>query len=140
MSAWELSQIILSKAKESNEFQKSQSEIDWNKIIKIKWNKTSKEFVFPLIPEGIKNNGIFQHSATNRGTLGFVTAFFFIGFYILLYFFPNYIVSQILAVNGVSKSLSGNPASQWFLYGFMYCSVMTVFGFCLFNTGNLSSV
>jgi len=166
MSAWELSQTIISKAKESNAYQFSQAKTDWSKIIKIKWSKTSKEFIFPLVkssatgwfvnntalwffltfglaiiggllvfipdykllgPAGIKNNGIFQHSATNRGVLGFITAFFFISFYILLYFFPNYIVNPILAVDGISKSLSGNPASQWFLYGFMYSSVMTVF-------------
>ncbi|NJB83095.1 4Fe-4S binding protein [Wenyingzhuangia aestuarii] len=171
LSAWELSSKIISSAKASNEYQHSQPEVDWNKILHLKWSKTSKEFVYPLVresaigwftnntglwffltfglaiiggllvfipdykllgPAGIKNNGIFQHSATNRGIIGFITAFFFVGFYIFLYFFPNYIVNPILAVNGVSKALSGNPASQWFLYGFMYCSVMTVFAVRMF--------
>ncbi|ANW96882.1 FeS-binding protein [Wenyingzhuangia fucanilytica] len=171
LSAWELSSKIIENAKASNEYQHNQPKVDWNKIIHLKWSKTSKDFVYPLVrssatgwftnntalwflltfglaiiggllvfipdykllgPAGIKNNGIFQHSATNRGIIGFITAFFFIGFYIFLYFFPNYLVNPILAVNGISKSLSGNPASQWFLYGFMYCSVMTVFAVRMF--------
>lgn len=171
LSSWKLSGIIIKNIDISNEYQKKQSEIDWNKVIHFKWSKTYKELIYPLIrnsaigwfsqntgiwflltfglaiigglmvfipdykllgPAGIKNNGIFQHSATNRGIIGFITAFFFIGFYFFLYFFPNYIINPILAVNGVSKSLSGNQASQWFLYGFMYCSVMTVFAVRMF--------
>ncbi|MGY5351587.1 4Fe-4S binding protein [Wenyingzhuangia sp. IMCC45533] len=171
MSAWTLSQTVTKQFEGANEFQKNQEKIDWNKIVHLKWNKTSKEYIYPLTkssatgwfvqnttlwffltfglaiiggllvfipdykllgPAGIKNNGIFQHSATNRGVLGFITAFFFVSFYILLYFFPNYIVNPILAVDGISKALSGNPASQWFLYGFMYCSVMTVFAVRMF--------
>ncbi|MFC2109412.1 4Fe-4S dicluster domain-containing protein [Bacteroidota bacterium] len=153
--------------------QKYQTQINdlWNQIIWIKWNKTSKDFVFPLVrasatgwpqqnqglffwltfglailggliafgadykllgPAGIKNNGIMQHAATNRGWIGMLAFIYFVGFYILLYFFPNYLVNPILAVNKISLGLSGNPASQWFLYGFMYCSVMTVFAVRMF--------
>ena len=80
-----------------------------------------------LGPAGIKNNKLFQHSATTRGFWGIVTAVFFITFYFLLYFFPDLIVNPILTTNKMSLSLSGNPASQWFMYGLIYCSVMTVF-------------
>jgi len=171
LSVSKISNIIIKNFKEANQFHKNQENIAWEKIVKVKWNKTSKEYIFPLIkpaatgwfvehtalwffltfglaiigglmifipdykllgPAGIKNNGIFQHSATNRGVVGFITAFFFIAFYVLLYFFPNYIINPILAVDGISKALSGNPASQWFLYGFMYCSVMTVFAVRMF--------
>jgi ferredoxin-type protein NapH len=78
-------------------------------------------------PAGIKNNALFQHTATNRGIGGIVTATFFVVFYFLLYFFPDLIVNPILTTNKISLSLSGNPASQWFMYGLIYCSVMTVF-------------
>ncbi|AUC16411.1 FeS-binding protein [Tenacibaculum sp. SZ-18] len=171
LTAYQLSSKIIDIAKQSNEFQKSKDEIAWEKIIHIKWNKTYKDFVYPLVrasatgwvvqnqgffffltfglailggllffgadyqllgPPGIKNNGIFQHSATNRGILGMVAFVFFVGFYMLLYFFPNYLINPILSVNGVSKSLSGNESSQWFLYGFMYCAVMTVFAVRMF--------
>ncbi len=80
-----------------------------------------------LGPAGIKNNALFQHSTTNRGLGGIITAIFFIVFYFLLYFFPDLIVNPILTSNQVSLALSGNPASQWFMYGLIYCSVMTVF-------------
>jgi polyferredoxin/ABC-type dipeptide/oligopeptide/nickel transport system permease component len=80
-----------------------------------------------LGPAGIKNNKLFQHSATTRGWGGIVTAVFFVTFYFLLYFFPDFIVNPILTTNKISLSLSGNSASQWFMYGLIYCSVMTVF-------------
>lgn len=80
-----------------------------------------------LGPAGIKNNKLFQHSATTRGLGGIVTAVFFVVFYFLLYFFPDFIVNPILTTNQISLFLSGNPASQWFMYGLIYCSVMTVF-------------
>lgn len=80
-----------------------------------------------LGPAGIKNNKLFQHSATTRGLGGIITAVFFVTFYFLLYFFPDLIVNPILTTNKISLSLSGNPASQWFMYGLIYCSVMTVF-------------
>ncbi len=79
-------------------------------------------------PPGIKNNHIFQHASTNRGWIGMITGGFLIGFYILLYWWPEYITNWVLLLDGVSLSISGNPASQWFLYGFMYCLAMVVMG------------
>ena len=75
---------------------------------------------------GIKNNGIFQHSATNRGWIGVVAFIYLVVFYILLYFNPDYIVNWIFILDPISNFLNGNNASQWFLYGFLYCVVMTV--------------
>lgn len=77
---------------------------------------------------GIKNNGIYHSSAKNRGWIGWVTFGYLVTFYIILYFYPANLVPQILLVNPISKFLSGNPASQWFLYGFLYCVVMLVMG------------
>ena len=81
---------------------------------------------------GIKNNQVFQDGATNRGWIGYVTFFYLSGFYIILYFFAPYLTNQILILNPVSTALSGNPASQWFLYGFLYCTVMTVMAVRMF--------
>lgn len=75
---------------------------------------------------GIKNNGIFHSEATNRGWIGWLVFVFLVGFYILLYFKPDYIVNWVYLVDPISQSLSGNLASQWFLYGFLYCTVMVV--------------
>ena len=89
-------------------------------------------FIIPnlilLGPPGIKNNGIWHSTATNRGWIGWATFIFLVGFYILLYFYPNYIVNWVYLVDPISVKISGNQASQWFLYGFLYCVVMLVMG------------
>ena len=82
--------------------------------------------VILLGPPGIKNNGIYQNSVTNRGWIGYLTAAYLVTFYILLYFYPSTLINQVYLVDPISMSLSGNVASQWFLYGFLYCVVMTV--------------
>ena len=64
-------------------------------------------------PPGIKNNGIFFNSVTNRGFLGWFVFIFLVTFYVLLYFFPDYIVNWTYIVDPISESLSGNLASQW---------------------------
>ena len=87
-------------------------------------------FIIPNVillgPKGIKNNGVFHSNATNRGWIGWLVFIFLVSFYLLLYFRPDYIVNWTYIVDPISESLSGNLASQWFLYGFLYCSVMTV--------------
>lgn len=79
-------------------------------------------------PAGIKNNGIFQNAATNKGWVAWLVLLYLVIFYIVLYFFPNYISNWIYISNPVSLFLSGNNASQWFLYGLMYCTFMLVMG------------
>ncbi len=82
--------------------------------------------VITLGPPGIKNNGVFLKAATSRGWIGWFVFVFLVGFYLLLYFRPDYIVNWVYLVDPISESLSGNMASQWFLYGFLYCTVMVV--------------
>lgn len=80
-------------------------------------------------PEGIKNNGIFLHAAMNRGWIGVIVGTFLIFFYILLYWFPQYIVNWVLLVDPLYAFISGGgSASQWFLYGILYCLAMIVMG------------
>ena len=81
---------------------------------------------------GIKNDKIFQDSSTNRGWVGFIVFGYLVGFYVLLYFYPYFLVNQIELVNPISQSLSGGASSQWFLYGFIYCAVMTVMAVRMF--------
>ncbi len=75
---------------------------------------------------GIKNNGIFTNSGTDKGWLAWIVLIYLVGFYVVLYFWPQYLTNNILLVNPISLNLSGNPASQWFLYGFIYCVAMTL--------------
>jgi ferredoxin-type protein NapH len=83
-------------------------------------------------PPGIKNHGIFHHAAMTRGWIGIIAGTLLILFYVVLYWFPEYMVNWVLMVDPVSESLSGNPASQWFLYGFLYCVAMVVMGTRMF--------
>jgi polyferredoxin len=60
--------------------------------------------------------------------LGLFAGFYFIGFYVLLYWAPQHVNGWVDMVNPVSQSLSGNEASQWFLYGLMYTVIVLVMG------------
>ncbi len=62
------------------------------------------------------------------GWIGLVVGIFLISFYVLLYFFPEYITNWTLMLDPISRSLNGGPASRWFLYGFLYTLVMIVMG------------
>ncbi len=77
---------------------------------------------------GIKNDHIYHSSMHHRGWLGIVTGLYLIGFYILLYFYPQHMVNWVILVDPVSEVLKGEPASQWFLYGFLYTLVILVMG------------
>ncbi|MFC5624143.1 4Fe-4S binding protein [Algoriphagus winogradskyi] len=84
-------------------------------------------------PAGVKNNGIFHSSMKNRGWMGMITGAYLILFYIILYWFPAYIVNQVWMVTPLSMILSGNPASQWFLYGTIYTLAIIVMGVRMFR-------
>ena len=84
-------------------------------------------------PSGIKNNGIFHSSMKNRGWMGMITGAYLILFYIILYWYPAYIVNQVWMVTPLSMILSGNPASQWFLYGTIYTLAIIVMGVRMFR-------
>lgn len=77
---------------------------------------------------GIKNNGIFKNPATNGGWIGIGVGTFLIGFYIVLYFYPEYLTNWVLLFDPLSRALNGGPASQWFVYGSLYTLVILVMG------------
>ncbi|MEZ4956166.1 MAG: 4Fe-4S binding protein [Saprospiraceae bacterium] len=62
------------------------------------------------------------------GWLGVFTGIYLIGFYILLYWNPQFLTPWITMVSPISEALSGNPASQWFLYGLLYTIIVIVMG------------
>lgn len=82
--------------------------------------------VLVLGPKGIKNDGIYHANATNKGWIAWTVFAFLVGFYIILYFKASLAVNWTYLVDPISEFLSGNPASHWFVYGFMYCVIMTV--------------
>ncbi len=83
-------------------------------------------FIHPVA--GIKNNKIFQTGITNRGIIAFAFAAFLITFYIFLYQASAYLSNWIFLVDPLSVGLTGNRASQWFLYGFLYSLIMLTMG------------
>ncbi|NER14754.1 4Fe-4S binding protein [Leptobacterium flavescens] len=86
--------------------------------------------------EGIKNNGVFFKSISNRGFLGWIAGILLTGFYVVLYFYPEYLglvkdgdnTGVIAVFDPLSRLLSGNPASQWFVYGTLYTVAIFAFG------------
>lgn len=82
---------------------------------------------------GIKNNGIFHSSIKGKGLLGMLTGSFLIFFYVVLYWFPAYLVNLVWMVEPISQILSGNGASQWFLYGLIYTLAILVMGVRMFG-------
>lgn len=85
---------------------------------------------------GIKNDGVFFKSISSRGLWAYLTGIGLTGFYIILYFYPEYLglvkdgdnTGIIALFDPLSKALSGNPASQWFVYGTLYTLVILAFG------------
>lgn len=65
---------------------------------------------------------------TISGWLGILAGTYFIGFYVLLYWIPQHVVGWVQMVDPLSRMLSGNPASQWFLYGLMYTVIVATMG------------
>jgi Pyruvate/2-oxoacid:ferredoxin oxidoreductase delta subunit len=82
----------------------------------------------PAENTGIKNNGIFKSKLKARGWLGIALGAFLILFYILLYFYPEHMVSWIIMVDPISQFLNGGFAGQFFLYGLLYTIAVLVMG------------
>ncbi len=86
-------------------------------------------------PEGIKNNGVWFKSLTNRGVLGWMVGIVLTGFYVLLYWYPEYIGFKSTGNEGLvaffdplSMFFKGQPASQWFVYGTLYTLAIVSLG------------
>ncbi len=89
--------------------------------------------LFYILPKlqlapGIKNNGIFFNAMKNVQWLGILTGTWLIAFYVVLYFYPEYMTNWVLLVDPVSRMLSGNEAGRFFLYGFIYTLCILVMG------------
>lgn len=86
--------------------------------------------------KGIKNDGVWFKSISSRGLWGWVSGIVLTGFYIVLYFYPEYLglvkggdnKGIIGLFDPLSRLLSGNAASQWFVYGTLYTVAILAFG------------
>ncbi|SDG46507.1 4Fe-4S binding protein [Psychroflexus sediminis] len=86
---------------------------------------------------GIKNDGVYFKSLTNRGLWAYIVGVVFTGFYIVLYFYPGLLglnssganTGVISLFDPLSQLMAGRPASQWFVYGVLYTLAILGFGF-----------
>ena len=86
--------------------------------------------------KGIKNDGVWFKSISSKGLWAWITGITLTGFYIVLYFFPEFLglvkngsnTGIIALFDPLSRLLSGNPASQWFVYGSLYTVAILAFG------------
>lgn len=85
-------------------------------------------FIFPnlvlLGQPGIKNDHIYHEASTNRGWIAWLVLVYLVTFYLLLYFAADYVVNWTFILDPISNALNGGDASQWFVYGFLYCVIM----------------
>lgn len=87
-------------------------------------------------PAGIKNNYIMFGSSTRRGLIGWFLGIYLTGFYVLIYFFPEYLRDLIAMVDPIKVWLvgesdiaaDGSVKSQWFFYGVLYTLAILVMG------------
>lgn len=88
-------------------------------------------------PAGIKNDGVWFKSMTSRGVFAWGAGILLTLFYIILYWYPEYLgynpdgesTGIVALFDPLSKMLSGNPASQWFVYGTLYTVAILAFGY-----------
>lgn len=79
-------------------------------------------------PEGIKNNAVFFKSISSRGGFAWMLGVLLTGFYICLYWFPEYIEGLIRMHDPLSFVLRGQAANQWFVYGTFYTFAVLLMG------------
>jgi ferredoxin-type protein NapH len=86
--------------------------------------------ILPGLPDsgGIRNNGVQTNGLNSRGAVGMGLGVLLIAFYIILYWYPVWIAEWTLLVDPISFALSGGPANQWFLYGWLYTLAVVVMG------------
>jgi polyferredoxin len=77
---------------------------------------------------GIKNDRLVTSFKGWRGASGWLIAAALTGFYVCLYWFPEYLKGPIALVDPLSKLHTGKAASQWYLYGFLYTYAVALLG------------
>lgn len=89
-------------------------------------------------PAGIKNNYNFFRALTYRGTIAYFLGLVLTGFYILLYWYPQYLglaqgdganTGLVALFDPFSMFLKGEPASHWFVYGTLYTLAILALGY-----------
>jgi hypothetical protein len=86
---------------------------------------------------GIKNDGVFFKSISNRGLWAWMIGILLTSFYVVLYWYPTYLglgqdgknSGLVAFFDPLSSALNGKPASQWFVYGTLYTVAILGLGY-----------
>lgn len=89
-------------------------------------------------PEGIKNNHVWFNTLSNKGVWGWTLGLILTSFYVIIYWFPQYLGFGI-GIDGTNERLvslfdplshffKGKDASQWFVYGTLYTVIIIALG------------
>ena len=73
-------------------------------------------------------NGTWSGSVTARGAPAWVLGVVLTGFYVVLYWFPEYLQNLTESVDPLSRWLRNRPSDHWFLYGLFYTLAILVMG------------
>lgn len=90
------------------------------------------------LPDGIKNNGVYFNSLTNRGTLGWIAGIILTLFYVCLYWYGDWFGEStgheganeglVGMFDFLSYSIRGKAADKWFMYGTFYTIAILFLG------------
>jgi ferredoxin-type protein NapH len=78
--------------------------------------------------EGVKNNHVQFESISTRGVVGWMAGVLITGFYVVLYWYPEYMMGLIQLFEPLSQLLRHRAADQWFVYGTLYTFGVLVMG------------
>ncbi|GAA4387735.1 4Fe-4S binding protein [Hymenobacter koreensis] len=85
-------------------------------------------YKFGQRPAGVHQNYLWVRGSTGRGAVAWVTGVVLTGFYVVLYWWPEYLENLVRPLDGLSQSLRQRPADQWFLYGTFYTLAVLLMG------------
>ncbi len=83
-------------------------------------------------PAGIRNNGVWFRSLSARGVWGWALGVWITGFYVCLYWFPQYLKGLIALFEPLSQGMRARAADQWFVYGTLYTVAVLLLGIKFF--------
>ncbi|OON70202.1 4Fe-4S binding protein [Hymenobacter sp. CRA2] len=85
-------------------------------------------YKFGQRPAGVHHHYLWARSSTSRGALAWMAGIALTGFYVVLYWWPEYLENLIRPLDGLSQALRRRPADQWFLYGTFYTLAVLLLG------------
>jgi ferredoxin-type protein NapH len=79
-------------------------------------------------PAGVHHDNLWRRASTSRGAVAWTLGLVLTGFYVVLYWWPEYLEHLIRPLDPFSQQLRGRAADQWFLYGTFYTLAVLVMG------------